>query len=60
MTRVDGHTYYSNEVRSLQSNELLKHNLLNGAIYRALAPDGRSVRIQSTLVEVPKKDGSIP
>ncbi len=53
---------YSAKVLSLQnSDELLKYNLLNGAIYRANSPSadnprGEKVRIASQLVHIPGRE----
>ena len=55
-TRADGRTYYSAEVQALQSVELLKHNLLNGAIYSVRNDEGEMVRVPSRLVEIPRPD----
>lgn len=59
ITRADGRTYYSAEVQALQSVELLKHNLLNGAIYSARNDLGRKVRVPSRLVEIPRPDRDV-
>lgn len=59
ITGADGLTYYSAEVQALQSVELLKHNLLNGAIYSARSDVGRKVRVPSRLVEIPRPDRDV-
>jgi len=56
VTRSDGRTYYAAAVEALQSDELLKHNLLNGAVYSVLAEDGERVPVPSRLVEIPRPD----
>lgn len=60
-TMIDGRTRYvteySLEVRRLQQEELLAHNLLNGAIYRVRNETGLSEPVPSRLVEVPSRIG---
>lgn len=51
--RPGGHTYYSNEVLALQRDEILKYNLVNGAILRVRNDDGVMVAVPSMLVEIP-------
>ena len=48
---------YSAEVLALQQqDELLRYNLLNGAIYRARTDEGTMVRVPSRLVRIPQKE----
>jgi hypothetical protein len=49
-------TDYAPEVLRLQQEELLKYNLVNGAVYRVVSPDGRTVSVPSQLVRIPRKD----
>ena len=49
-------TEYSDEVRRLQEHELLKYNLLNGAIYRVRNESGLSEPVPSRLVKVPTRN----
>ena len=52
---------YSAEVLALQQqDELLKYNLLNGAIYRAQSDQGVMVRVLSRLVRVPQPEEAQP
>ncbi len=51
----DGRTYYSSQVLTLQRDELLRYNLLNGAVYKVKHPDGRSVPVPSRLIEIPRE-----
>ena len=44
---------YSAEVVALQQEELLRYNLVNGAIVRAKTTEGVGERIPSQLVEIP-------
>ncbi len=53
ITKADGRTYYSEEVLALQRDELLKYNLLNGAVYRVRSDTGKKVAVPSRLVKVP-------
>ena len=46
-------TDYAPEVVRLQRDELLKHNLVNGAVHRMVMPSGKSVPIPSQLVRIP-------
>lgn len=50
--KADGRTYYAREVLALQRDELLKHNLVNGAIIRVKTAQG-DVPVASALVEIP-------
>ena len=50
--KADGRTYYASEVLALQRDELLKHNLVNGAIIRVKTAQG-DVPVPSALVEIP-------
>jgi hypothetical protein len=51
-------TFYSSEVRALQREELLQHNLLNGAIYRARDDQGNMTPVPSRLVKIPQEGGA--
>jgi hypothetical protein len=57
ITGLDGRTYYSREVLALQREELLKHNLLNGSVYKIRNEEGVAVPVPSRLVEVPRRSG---
>ncbi len=46
-------TFYSSEVLVLQREDLLKHNLLNGSIYRARNDRGKMTPVPSRLVKIP-------
>lgn len=48
------YTVYSPKVIALQQNELLKHNLLNGHVYKAPDHRGQMVPVPSRLVEIPR------
>lgn len=50
--KADGRTYYASEVLALQRDELLKHNLVNGAVIRVKTEQG-DVPVPSALVEIP-------
>ena len=52
-----GEAIYSPEVVSLQRDELLKYNRLNGAVYRGRSGSGEMVREPSRLVHVPQRGG---
>ncbi len=59
----DGHvwrTVYSSQVLTLQRDELLKYNRLNGHIYRVRNQEGTLVPVPSRLVEVPHKEETEP
>ncbi len=59
ITQQKGLRRYSAKVKSLQkSNELLRYNRLNGAVYTAMSDKGQKVRVESRLVKIPGKDGS--
>ncbi len=45
---------YSAEVAELQENELMKHNLLNGAVYYVRDGKGGRTPVPSRLVEIPR------
>lgn len=53
-------TYYSAEVRALQRDELLKYNLLNGAIYKIRNSQGEAVPVPSRLVQIPRRTDTGP
>lgn len=53
-TGPDGRTYYSDQVKALQRDALLKYNLVNGAVVRVRNDQGESVPVPSRLVVVPK------
>jgi len=55
-----GFPIYSDEVRKLQQEELLKYNLLNGSIYSARSDKGQLVRVPSQLVEIPRPGDLYP
>jgi hypothetical protein len=57
--KSDGLTYYRDEVLTLQQDELLKHNLVNGAIVKVKTPDG-DVAVPSALVEIPRNGAAQP
>lgn len=54
--RVVYEAEYAPEVQRLQNEELLRHNLLNGAVYRVRNESGVSEPVPSRLVEVPRRD----
>ena len=59
--RPQGLPTYSAEVTSLQqSDDLLKYNRLNGAVYRAKTDMGVKVRVPSRLVHLPKNRDQTP
>lgn len=45
---------YGRDVLALQNDELLKYNLVNGAIVRVRTQGGQSVRVPSRLVHIPR------
>lgn len=51
---------YSDEVLKLQKNELLQHNLLNGAIYYVRDGMGGRTAVPSRLVEIPRNPSGQP
>ncbi|MGD2111602.1 MAG: hypothetical protein PVI86_19670, partial [Phycisphaerae bacterium] len=53
-------TVYASEVLALQRDELLKHNLLNGHVYRVRDVNGEMVPVPSRLVEVPRNEDGEP
>ena len=40
ITTADGRVHYSAEVRALQQDVLLKHNLVNGRVFRVINDEG--------------------
>jgi len=60
VTDPAGRTYYNEQVRGLQRDDLLKYNLLNGRIYKARDDQGQSVPVSSRLVEIPQRPASTP
>lgn len=54
--RPDGRNDYSAAVRSLQQNELLRYNLVNGGIMRVKDPQGGLHAVPSQLVEIPQHE----
>ena len=52
--------HYSNEVLSLQRDELLKYNLVNGGVMRIKSHEGANVPVPSRLVEIPRKEQDEP
>lgn len=54
ITQPGGRTYYSTEVQALQHHELLKHNLLNGSVYKIRNDDGVAAPVYSQLVKIPR------
>lgn len=51
----DDRPYFSAEVGRLQSDELLKYNVVNGAIHRVRDAKGNWVPITSRLVQIPRE-----
>lgn len=51
---------YSAEVIALQKNELLQHNLLNGAVYYVRDGKGGRTPVPSRLVEIPRTPSAQP
>lgn len=49
---------YSAEVRSMQRDEWLKYNRLNGRVYKARTDRGVKISVESRLVRIPKADGT--
>ena len=60
VTETDGSTNYSAEVLALQRDELLKYNLVNGAIYKIRNNQGVLVPVPSRLVRIPQDSGAEP
>ena len=53
ITTADGRVHYSAEVRALQQDALLKHNLVNTSVVRVITPGGQRIPVPSRLVEIP-------
>ncbi len=51
--RNDGRSYYSDKVRALQRDEVLKYNLVNGHIFKVKGDNGEFIKMPSRLVQVP-------
>jgi len=49
-----GRTIYSQDVQTLQQEELLRYNLVNGGVVKVRADNGQMVPVPSRLVEVPR------
>lgn len=54
ITTADGRVHYSAEVRALQQDALLKHNLVNTSVVRVISPEGQRIPVPSRLVEIPQ------
>jgi len=53
-------TYYNPRVLEMQKDELLKYNLLNGAVYSVRGDSGERVLVPSRLVRIPRIGESLP
>ncbi len=55
IVRPNGLADYSEAVRTLQRDELMQHNLLNGGVYYVRDEKGNRTAMPSRLVELPKR-----